>query len=223
MDLGSEPLATLIGDLVSSRQNPDRRKLQRALEDVLRTSNALLAPVQPLELTVGDEFQGSFRTVSAAARASLLLRLELLLREGGSDSRYGLGHGAITVFDGSRSPASQDGPGWWSARTAIDRAKRLADSPRTSYARTCFSYWPPETTANLDAAAIEAFLICRDATLDRMNKRGQRFLLGLLLGRTQAQLAAEEGVTQGAVSQHLRRSGAFAIHAAQLRLEEALT
>jgi hypothetical protein len=68
---------------------------------------------------------------------------------------------------------------------------------------------------------MEAFLICRDATIDQMNDRQRRLLLGLLLGRSQTQLATKEGITQGAVSQSLRHSGAFAIEAAQLRLENA--
>lgn len=184
--------------------------------------NALLDPVQPLELTVGDEFQGAFSTVASAVRASLLVRLELLVRDdAGIDSRYGLGYGAVTVFDAARVPASQDGPGWWSARAAIDRAKKLGDSPRTSFARTCFGYWPSEADAPYaDAAAVEAFLICRDAMVDQMNERSQRLLLGLLLGRPQAQIAAEEGITQGAVSQNLRRNGAFAVQAAHGRLQE---
>jgi len=217
----SEPLTTLIGDLVASKRHIDRRGLQRSLATVLDSANETLQPVQPLELIVGDEFQGAFSNVASATRASLLIRLELLVREMGTDSRYGLGYGEVTVFDRTRSPASQDGPGWWSARAAIDRAKRLADSPRTSFVRTCFGYWPEESgVPHTDAAAVEAFLICRDATVDQMNERQRQLLLGLMLGRPQAQLAADEGITQGAVSQNLRRSGAFAIEAAHLRLEE---
>jgi hypothetical protein len=62
-------------------------------------------------------------------------------------------------------------------------------------------------------------LFCRDSIVDRMNGRQRRLLWGLLLGRTQAQLADDEGITQGAVSQSLHRSGARAIEAAQQRLD----
>ncbi len=125
------------------------------------------------------------------------------------------------MFEEARSPTSQDGPGWWSARAAIDRAKVLASSPRTSFARTCFDSWPEHAgVPSIEALAVDAFLISRDATVDRMSPRGRRLLLGLLLGRSQSQLAADEGITQPAVSQSLTRSGAFAIEAAQLRLEE---
>lgn len=215
-------LTTLIGDLVASKEHRDRRGLQRKLDDLLQEANGFFNPPQPLEPTVGDEFQGAFATVGSATYASLLLRLQLLEYEG-VDSRYGLGHGEVTVFDEAKVPKSQDGPGWWSARDAIERAKRWANSPRTSYARTAFGY--PEDRARRrfgEAAAIEAFLLCRDATVDRMSERERRLLLGLLLEQSQTKLAAREGITQGAVSQNLARSGAFAIAAAQWRLEEEL-
>jgi hypothetical protein len=198
----------------------DRRRLQTSLKKALRRVNAQLSPVQPLELTVGDEFQGGFSTLASAARASLLVRLELLGGHESADSRYGLGLGAITVFDGTRSPTSQDGPAWWSAREAIDRARRLAESPRTSFVRTCVGQGPEIGIPRTESAALEAFLMCRDSTIDQMTERGRRLLLGLLLGRSQEILAAREKITQGAVSQQVRRSGASAIEAAHRRLEE---
>lgn len=216
-------LSTLIGDVIDSRRHADRGSLQRSLSDVLDLANERLQPLQPLELAVGDEFQGGFSDVAAAAQATLLLRLTLLVREEGTDSRYGLGYGEVTVFDQSRAPMSQDGPGWWSAREAIERAKRLADEPRTSFVRTCFVPPPDDREISLNAGVMESFLFCRDAIVDRMNKRQRKLLLGSVLGRTQAQLAADEGITQGAVSQSLRRSGAFVIEAAHARLGEVST
>jgi SatD family (SatD) len=217
-----QALATLIGDLVASKRHADRAGLQRSLSAALRAVNRASRPLQPLELTVGDEFQGAFSKIASAARASLLLRLELLVREGGADSRYGLGYGSVTIFDGRRKPTSQDGPGWWAARAAIDRARRLSASPRTSFVRTCFEYENEGSNlAHPGGAALEAFLMCRDSTVDQMSQRQRRLLLGLMRGRTQAELAADERITQGAVSQNLRGSGALAIEAAQLRLEEA--
>lgn len=216
-------MATLIGDLVGSRDSPNRRGLQRSLSTVLKTVNGLTHPAQPLEPTVGDEFQGVFPTVNAAVLASLLLRLELL-KEEVADSRYGIGFGSVTVFERRRSPKSQDGPGWWSARAAIDRAKKLASSPRTAFVRTCFELPQGDTgetgVSPSGAAGLDAFLICRDAIIDQMNPRTRRLLLGMMLNRSQAQLAADEGVSQGAVSQSLTNSRAFAILAAQQRIEE---
>ena len=213
---------TLIGDLVASREFGDRSELQRSLEEALQAANSLLDPLQRLETTVGDEFQGIFSSVAAALRASLLLRLDLLERAD-CDSRYGLGYGGVTVFDATRSPTSQDGPGWWAARQAIDRAGEIAESPRTSFARTCFVCWPDTTDiSKFEAAAIDAVLIFRDATVGQMTPRERRLLRGFLTGQSQSDLAAKEGITQSAVSQGLMRSGAYAVEAAQLRLEEDL-
>lgn len=60
-------------------------------------------------------------------------------------------------------------------------------------------------------AWVNAFLIMRDRTVDRMNPRARRLLLGVLKGRRQAELAEEEGVSQSAVSQSLAAAGAYAI------------
>lgn len=217
----TQAMATLIGDVVGSKLATDRAGLQRSLGAVLESINERLAPAQPLELTVGDEFQGAFWDVATAVRTSLLVRVALL-DNAGVDSRYGLGYGDVTVFDGTGSRVVQDGPGWWAARTAIDRAKRTAASRGTGFARTCFERWADEPGARgLEAAALDGFLLCRDASVDRMSPRGRRLLAGVLLGRTQAELAEVEGITQSAVSQSLASSGAGAIEAAQRGLEEA--
>lgn len=181
-------------------------------------ANERLRPVQALEMTHGDEFQGAFATPADAVEASLILRLELLAHRWGADSRYGLGWGEIQVFDTSRAPISQDGPGWWAAREAIERAKDQAIRSRGSYVRTLFASLP--RAADPWAGAMSAFLLMRDATVDRRPPRQRRLLVGLINGRTQADLAEQEGITQGAVSQALRRGGALAIVAAQARLRE---
>jgi hypothetical protein len=88
------------------------------------------------------------------------------------------------------------------------------------FTRTCFGLGPRNPDDSYaEAAAVESFLFCRDAIVERMNARQRRLLLGLMSGRSQADLAAEENITQGAVSQNLHRSGAFAIEASQLRLQ----
>ncbi|HEU4974289.1 MAG TPA: SatD family protein [Baekduia sp.] len=212
-------LATLIGDVVASKEQPSRARFQESLNATLDWANEQLSPLQPLAPTVGDEFQGAFATPAAAVLASLVVRLELLERTG-ADSRYGLGFGQVSVLDAARVPPLQDGPGWWAAREAIDTAKRLAESPRTAFVRTCFGRSATtEPTCPIEPG-LDAFVICRDATVAHMNDRQRRLLCRIMLGRdNQAELAASEGVTQGAISQNLRRSGAYAVATAQRALE----
>jgi SatD family (SatD) len=211
-----KPCATLIGDLVGSTRSKDRSELQWALADVLRSVNVLLEPLQPIEPTLGDEFQGAFAEPAAAVRASLLLRLELLKRAE-IDSRYGIGYGVVTVFQ-RRAPISQDGPGWWSARAAIEQVERIAEGQHLGFVRSRFQRADETGMLERDESALNAFLISRDAVVARMRPPARRRLLGLLLGRPQGELAAEEGTTQSAISQSLARSGAYAIEAAEREL-----
>jgi len=213
---------TLIGDVVDSRRfagSDDRKRLQRAIRRALRDVGDELEAVRALEPTIGDEFQGVFGSFAAAVRATLLLRLQLL-GDVGADCRFGIGIGDVTVLDGTRAPVSQDGPGWWAARAAIERAESDAAAKRTSFIRTRASTWrsdsvpPPQT----DAMA-NAFLTCRDSIVGGMNDRGRRMLLGILRGRSQRELAAAEGITQGTVSKSLAGSGAYVVVAAQAELE----
>ena len=213
--------ATLIGDVVGSRSAASRSALQRSLNRVLQRVNDRFEPVQPLEPTVGDEFQGAFDTPASATRASLMLRLHLL-KEQEVDTRFGLGFGEVTVFE-RRVPISQDGPGWWTARTAIVRAAELSQVGRTEFVRTYFeSSGRAGELPRSEVVALNAFLLCRDALVAQMKPRSRRLLLGLIMERSQAELARQEGISQSAVSQNLSSSGAYAIKAAELELEERL-
>lgn len=213
-----DPVYTLIGDIVGSRQVDDRPALQKQLRAVLRQMNTDLKPALRLEPTIGDEFQGGFANVAEAVRASLVIRLEFFERVK-VDTRFGLGHGPITVF-AAGEPVSQDGPGWWTARQGIDVAKEMADVHSTSFVRTYFEPDPSDGNAALaEAASLNAFLFCRDAMMNRMNSRSRQRLYGLMRGWSQSRIAAAEGKTQSAISQNLARSGANAVHVAQTRLE----
>jgi len=211
---------TLIGDVVESRRSPSRVELQEHLKNALATVNGRFGTRQPLEATIGDEFQGCFLSAPEAIEATLLVRLQLLGE--GIDTRYGLGFGAVMVFT-RRVPVTQDGPGWWAARDAIDACRDYAGQPSTQYLRTYFvggEDWPPERRG--EEATINSFLLCRDAMVDRMKQQTRNRLYGLLLGRSQAEIAAAEGTTQGAVSQSLSRSNAFAVLASQRLLGDRI-
>ncbi|GHJ61252.1 hypothetical protein NOK12_37700 [Nocardioides sp. OK12] len=195
-------LVTLIGDMVGSRDLPDRAGVQRRLAAVLNEVTGLLDPAQRLETTVGDEFQGAFDDVGTATLAALMVRLALLPEV---DVRCGLGEGEVVVHDPTSTPLLQDGPGWWAARAALEELAR----PRRSAARTWFK--GPDPGA---AARVNAFLLARDALVDRLGERGLRLLAASLRGSTQADIAAAEGISRSAVSQQFSR-GVGAVRDAQ--------
>ena len=205
----------LIADIVRSRDLPDRPAAQAAIFDAFSQAEALDAPVSPVWSTVGDEFQLVLPTLGAAVRTTAVVRLAL---PGGVDLRFGLGLGETWDVDSRGASPIQDGPGWWAARRAIDEAHRRQDTG-SPYLRSWFvdGTEPPATTVE---RMVNAHLLLRDMTVSAMNPRQRRIALGTLLGRTQSELAAAEGITQSAVSQNLARSGAGALVASVDLLRE---
>jgi hypothetical protein len=212
MDVSPNAVAVIV-DVSKSRSHADRRELQRQIEDSFRRVNDLVAADQPLQPTVGDEFQAAYPDVPTALHASLLARLSL---PEGVDCRFGLGLGELATIGTGVAGALQDGSAWWAARRAIDEARKHEYS-KLGFVRT----WFRADDAGPTEAFVNAYLLGRDQIVTAMNPRARRLLLGQLLGETQAQLAEQEGVTQSAVSQNLARSGANAVIAGEALLETA--
>lgn len=193
----SSPRATLIGDVVGSRRATDRSKLHRALASALR--HVAGGAIDPPAFTVGDEFQGSYPTVGAAIDAALSLRLAV---GPDVDVRFGIGWGAVTVLDADAG--IQDGPGWWTAREAIQQTAAAQRQPGFQLVRTTFR---ADSDTRNDVAAVNAALICRDHLLGSLDERSLRIVTGLMTGRTKKELAADEGISPSAVSQRASRDG----------------
>lgn len=207
--LTASPVATLIGDVVGSRQTADRAGLHQ------RVSAALAAvassAIDPPAFTVGDEFQGSYPTVGAAIDAALSMRLEVAPEV---DVRFGIGWGEVTILD----PATgiQDGPGWWSAREAIEWTAGAQQQPGLAHLRTTYRRAAAEGP---DPNAVNAALMCRDHLIGSLDARSLRLLRGLLEHVTKKDLAAMEGISASAVSQRTVRDGLdlLVMASAQLR------
>lgn len=198
MEEVKQTAVVLIGDLVGSRRSTDRAALHARLEDVLAEVNDRWG--SDLRVTAGDEYQGRFASVGDALRATLALRVALLP---GSDVRHGVGVGEVQTLD-LRSLV-QDGPGWWAARAAIEAAQEAQGRARTRSSRTACRV--VEGTAGPDPALVDAALLGRDELVGRLTPRGLSVLRGLLAGRTQRDIADEEGVSTSAISQRVRHDG----------------
>ena len=201
-------VATLIGDVVGSRDARSRSGLHARLEDLVAQVNETTAPLVPLRITVGDEYQGCWSTVGDALVAVRQLRLGGLPDV---ELRHGLGWGEVSVL--SESPRVEDGPGWWAARAAIEYAAAEARRAGLRHVRT--AYRCAEGTAGPDEAAVNAALVLRDQVLGGLSERALSVLRGLLDGRTQREIAAAEGVSASAVSQRVRSDGLAALVAAE--------
>jgi DNA-binding transcriptional LysR family regulator len=207
------PVATLIGDLVRSRRAEHRARLHERLARAIREVNDGTAVVAPLQITVGDEFQGSFVHLGDAVRTTLRLRLAMLPEV---DVRHGLGWGEVTVLQ--ERPRVEDGPAWWVARDAIHAVQAAEGRAATRYRRTAFRSAPG--TAGPCEAAVEAALLLRDQQVGALSTRSLSVLRGLLAGRTQREIADELGISPSAVSQRVRADGLAALVEADTRLGE---
>ena len=199
---------TLLGDVIESKSHPDRARLQADLRAARVVVERCVAAIQPPYVTAGDEFQGVYASVADAAFASMLMRLQLLGRELPADTRYGLGIGEFTVFEGDSPTIEQDGPGWWAAREAIDQVKRLESRSRSASPHTWVRRWDGDDP---QVKMANAFLLTRDALIDGLSPRQCRLIVDLIRGSTAAQAASNEGITAPAASQTLNSSGAYAL------------
>ncbi|MGA7096125.1 MAG: SatD family protein [Acidimicrobiia bacterium] len=190
--------AAVIGDVIGSRQAEDREQLQQSLRICLAGVNEMVEAVQPLSVTLGDEFQGAYPTMGRALRATLLLQATL---KGTADLKIGIGWGEL-YFGDERTPLDQDGPCWWRARDALDslgeRAGRhgVPQSRRTA----CLT----GTTAD---DLIGGYLTVRDHIVSELDALDGQILKGLASGKRQIELAAELGLNKSSISRRVQGHG----------------
>jgi len=197
--------------------------LERASEGL-----ALLQAPYP---TVGDEFQAVAYTLEDALlltlRAQLLLPPQLQLR-------FGIGAGRIEEFasgvhrqapargHGSESAPLQDGSAWWAARAAINRAHDVQDSSNP-FIRTWFmAHASVESEFSSHCqTCINAMLSLRDHSILKLSARHRRITASLLLGKTQVEIARVEKLSQQAISDFARGTGAGLIQSSLIIAEAA--
>lgn len=190
----------MILDIVRSRELEDREVAQAAIREAFESATAGHPAVRPLWATFADEFQAVFTTVGDALRATSIVRTELPTEV---DCRFGFGFGEVREIEPTNNGSIQDGSAWWRARSAIDEAHRREEKTNPSL-RGWFVSDDEEPGSD---AIVNGFLLLRDEVIGAMRPRERRLTAGVLLGRSQVDLADQEGITQSAVSQSLRKSG----------------
>ena len=221
----------VIADIVGSRTLTNRADAQRIFEAALERASEGLALLQAPYPTVGDEFQAVAYTLEDALlltlRAQLLLPPQLPLR-------FGIGAGRIEEFAsgvhrqapargrGAESAALQDGSAWWAARAAINRAHDVQDSSNP-FIRTWFmAHASVESEFSSHCqTCINAMLSLRDHSILKLSARHRRITASLLLGKTQVEIARVEKLSQQAISDFARGTGAGLIQSSLIIAEAA--
>lgn len=221
----------VIADIVGSRTLTNRADAQGIFEAALERASEGLALLQAPYPTVGDEFQAVAYTLEDALlltlRAQLLLPSQLQLR-------FGIGAGRIEEFAsgvhrqvpargrGAESAALQDGSAWWAARAAINRAHDVQDSSNP-FIRTWFmAHASVESEFSSHCqTCINAMLSLRDHSILKLSARHRRITASLLLGKTQVEIARVEKLSQQAISDFARGTGAGLIQSSLIIAEAA--
>ncbi|KQR47417.1 hypothetical protein ASF87_00025 [Microbacterium sp. Leaf161] len=198
----------VLADIVGSRKLDDRSAAQRILDDTIaRVEKHLPLAHHALTPTVGDEQQGVYLELEDAMVSLLMIQLAL---PDGIAFRFGIGIGDVSSVDSVHGELA-DGPGWYAARAAIEtvHARENRTVPRT---RTWIVGAPgQDEVMESTIAASNAYLLVRDELVGAMNERERRLTYGRLVGRSQHDLAAEEGISQPSVSKSLRSAGSAAL------------
>lgn len=198
----------VLADIVGSRKLRDRSAAQHVLDTTIAQveADAPLAD-QPLAPTVGDEQQGVYLDLHDALISTLMIQLRL---PDGLAFRFGIGVGEVRAVESVHRELA-DGPGWYAAREAIEivHAREGRAVPRT---RTWIVGAPgQDEVMQSTIAASNAYLLVRDELVGAMSERERRLTYGRLIGRSQQDLATDEGISQPSVSKALRTAGAAAL------------
>ncbi len=164
-------------DQRGSRRGPDR------VGDVLPRLNDTVPTVLPFERTAGDEFQGVLAEADDVVDAVLDL-----VRLGGWSIGVGAGPVQSPLPASTRAGA---GPAFLSARRAVDAAKQRP-------ARLAVRGAVPT-----DAGDAQAVLTALAVVVGRRSEQAWEAIALVGRGRTQAEAAAELGITRQAVGQRL--------------------
>ncbi|WP_248123429.1 SatD family protein [Micrococcus lacusdianchii] len=191
------PAVAVIADIVGSRDLPDRAAAQADILAAFAAADRQVEPLLGAWATVGDEFQALHRHWASAVRS--VLRVALALPEG-VELRFGLGAGDHVEVRGAVAGEGGpilDGSAWHRARAALETAEARATGAATAFVGE-------DEALTL---AVDGQLLLRDHLLRRLRSRERRLAGALLTGRTQAEAATAERITQSAVSQAVSRSG----------------
>ena len=219
----------VIADIVGSRTLTNRPDAQRTFEETFEKASQGLTLLEAPYATVGDEFQAVANSLEDALlltlRSQLLLPAQLQLR-------FGIGAGRIEELPGGvhghpRPRAAdvaslQDGSAWWAARAAINRAHQVQDSSNP-FIRTWFiADSSVEATISPNyQTCVNALLSLRDHAILKLSARHRRITASLLLGKTQVEIARVEKLSQQAISDFARGSGAGLIQSSLIIAEAA--
>lgn len=184
----------LIGDLVRSRQAPARASLQEKLAGALAEINRRKPRLaSPYTITLGDEFQAVYRT----ADRLFIDIFSIMLAIYPAQARFGVGIGELTTPVNPKQALGMDGPVFHRARAAIselrDSGYLIALHGDPAPQGPAFDAWP----------LFNHVLNFVSHKIGSWERNRLQIMVGLLQGRTVAELEAQLSISNVAVYKNI--------------------
>jgi hypothetical protein len=196
----------LIGDIIASRELPNRSQVQDALKDTFLYINETYADhiASDFTLTLGDEFQGLLGDMSKLFEIIDSIRFQHLA----IDIRFGVGIGSMLTTIDRNASIGADGPAYWNARAALNSVHAENDYHRSKVRIE------GELDINWTTVANDSLRLC-DFIESRWRASQRDFVAACVRMHghdttvKQTKLAEELGLTPQAVNQKVQTSGYY--------------
>jgi hypothetical protein len=198
----------IIGDLVASRELPNREHTQNQLKKTFRRFKHKKASTSPWTITLGDEFQAVYTDANGLCENLI----QILLAAWPARIRFSAGIASLDTQINSSQALGMDGPAFHIARDGIDRLKKSG-----SYFTTHSDLFDIETKA-VDNLGALLFRILYQAR----NSNRAAVLLKLMQNMNGKKIAKELNMSESAVSQHIETAGLHELSDTVQTIEELI-
>ncbi len=200
-----ESYVAVIGDIIKSKQLPDRNQVQHKLTDILKEINQKYADelASNFMVTLGDEFQGLLK----CGKSTMSIISEIEMQMYPVKIRFGLGVGKITTAINRDIPLGADGPAYYNARKMIDALKGSEKKLKKSYSNIMISIDGDESGVSILFNSILS--LC--STIKQKWSKRQREIISAYIehDNNQVRTASYLNIKQSSVHKGLSTAGYF--------------
>ena len=205
-DFNSKLYIAIIGDIKDSKKIENRNEVQQKLNAILKKINMEYKEEisSNFIITLGDEFQGLL--CNGARVMEIITEIETRLYP--INIRFGVGIGAITTEINREYAIGADGPGYYSARSAIENLKENEKKKKINVGNIRFE---ADVENYLTISMLNTITSLMMAIKENWSERQRKVIYDMLTsGESQVEAAKRLGVKQSTVQKILAKGKYYA-------------
>ena len=193
----------IIGDIVNSKKEDNRKELQNKLNRLLNRINETYdeSLASNFLITLGDEFQG----LLSDGRYLMEIIGEIEAEMHPVKFRIGIGHGNLSTHVDKLQALGSDGPAYYHARAAIN----FLEDNETRKARTYKNKWIIMENENVNSSLVSLInsLLTVQSNLENSWTKAQReTVIDMMELENQFLVAEKRGLNQSTISRSIQSS-----------------